>query len=106
MITDFGKFKVIKATPPERLRVGPGIVSELTKAMIALEPGEALALSTKGEDNHKSKQRQVVARMKAISKMYAGRAYETRTVKPGSKVDGGGSGTPVKEMTLGIYRVR
>ena len=106
MSLDPKEFKFMEADPPVRTRAGPGVPSELTKALIALEPGNVILQLTRTPANHKVKQRQANARIRAIVKMHPGRAYETHTLSPGAKADRSGRGAPVKELTLGIYRVK
>src|SRR5215510_15188334 len=106
MALDPKEFKFMEADPPARMRAGPGVPSELTKALIALEPGHVILQLTKTPVNHKVKQRQANARIRDIVKKHQGRSYETHTLTPGAKIDRSGQGVAVKELTLGIYRVK
>jgi hypothetical protein len=99
---DFSKIRVVEAEPLPLVRTGHGVISRLTQMIINLEPGQAFGIPTRGPQHHKSVQRDVTARARAVRKMNPGREYSTRTINEGQKL----GGMTVKTMTLGVYRVK
>jgi hypothetical protein len=105
-IIDFSKIKVMEADPKEVERGGvPQAISTMTKLLYALNVGQGFFVATVDLVEHKRLQRNVNIKVKAVRKQFPDREFQTRTLHAGEHFDKHGKVT-VKELSLGIYRVK